>query len=161
MTDADYARERIAYDPTTGRMTWRIKPSRAVNAGDRTGHTDDGKGYGRVKLWGRQHQAHRIAWLISRGEWPAGDIDHINGDRADNRLANLRDVPSTVNAENRRTASRHAATKVLGVSMEGTRFKARVRVNKREVYLGLFDTAEQAHAAYLKAKRELHAGCTI
>lgn len=162
MTDAEHARERIAYDPATGRMVWKMKPSRCVNAGDETGvASGGGHGYGRVKLFGKQHQAHRVAWLITYDVWPSEDLDHINGIRSDNRIANLREASRAMNAENRHGPQRFSKSGILGVSVQDGKYKARIVINRQYVYLGFFDTAEEASAAYLAAKREHHAGCTI
>lgn len=98
------------------------------------------------------------------GGWPRFTIDHINGDGSDNRWANLRDVPLFVNQQNMRKPRGGQRTNkigVLGVTQVGRRFSARLSVDKRTTYLGTFDTPEEAHAAYLAAKRAHHAGCTV
>ncbi len=88
-------------------------------------------------------------------------MDHLNGDASDNRLANLRDVPQEVNQQNQRRANADSKTGLLGASPRGPRFQAAITTQGDRRYLGLFDTAEEAHQAYLTAKRQLHAGCTI
>lgn len=155
------ARELLHYDSETGVLTWKVsrKGGGAV-AGKVAGYLDK-RGYWNVGLDGRRYRAHRIAWLIHTGEWPALDLDHKSGARSANWIGNLRDVPRRVNAENRRHARTGTTTGLLGVTTAHGKFQAQIRVNKKNKYLGLFDTPEEAHAVYVTAKRQLHAGCTI
>ena len=96
------------------------------------------------------------------GEWPADEVDHINGDSTDNRLCNLRSVSREVNQENIRRAKRNSKTGLLGVMhTRGGKYRSAIRVRGVFHHLGHFDTAEQAHAAYVEAKRRLHEGCTL
>lgn len=159
-------RQAITYDAETGVFVWKHRLSSAGRAvkrwGKQAGSVDH---YGRivVRLRGRLYFAHQLAWLYVHGKWPDNVIDHINGNNSDNRFCNLRDVPQVVNMQNRRTASINNPQNVLGVSWHkgAGRFRARVTVNSKEHHLGLFDTIEAAHHAYVEAKRRLHPGCTI
>lgn len=119
------------------------------------------KGHVQIRVDGRLYLAHRLAWLYVYGFIPNGDIDHINGNRSDNALSNIRIGTHAQNMQNRRTPSHGSKTGFLGVSPTGRRYQARIGNGPYELYLGSFDTAEEAHAAYLKAKRELHEFCTI
>lgn len=161
---AEDFRQQLKYDPLTGVLQRKqVKPSRyAATGSGRIGSVNE-SGYLIVSVNSRQYRAHRLAWLLMTGEWPAGEIDHINGDRSDNRWANLRDVTTQVNAQNKRTAMSHSKTGLLGASWNARdrRFVARIKVGDKYRSLGGFDTAEKAHAAYLSAKRSLHAGCSI
>ena len=113
-------------------------------------------GYWYIQIDGRKYLAHRLAWLITNGALPADQIDHIDGDRANNRLANLREATNAENQQNLRRAPRGSTTGLLGASPHGGGFKARIRVDGERRHLGQFDTPEQAHAAYLVAKKKLH-----
>ena len=95
------------------------------------------------------------------GAMPAGDVDHINGNRADNRWCNLRDVSRTLNNQNQRRAQKDNETGLLGVSPHRGRFKAQIRVNGKVRNLGLFDSPEVAHKVYLAHKRLMHPGNTL
>jgi hypothetical protein len=93
------------------------------------------------------------------GAFPETDVDHINGDRQDNRLSNLRLATRGENLQNQRIAkSNNKSTGVLGVTFckERKKFLAQIVVGKRHVFLGRFSTLEDAREAYVKAKRELH-----
>ncbi|MDF3858123.1 HNH endonuclease [Achromobacter denitrificans] len=157
---ADEARALLAYDPATGALVWRKAVSRNVKAGGKAGSMDP-RGYGQIRLHRRQYMAHRLVWLLHYGEWPKGEIDHIDGNRANNRICNLREVDRSINTQNLRRAKKNSRSGVLGVSRSGTRWQAHIQANNQQFYLGTFSTPELAHAAYLTAKRALHPGCTI
>ena len=82
----------VTYCPTTGVFRWR--KNGAVAGASKSG-------YRRLCILGFTFMTHRLAWLVSHGEWPLGVVDHINRDRSDNRIANLRDVSPTENARNK------------------------------------------------------------
>lgn len=157
---ADRLRELLHYDQSTGIFTWAKDGARTIRAGNVAGYPK-GRGYWMIHVDGRMHLSHRLAWLHVTGKWPTGQIDHINGDRGDNRIANLRDVPQSTNQQNQRRAHATSQSGVLGVSKVGNWFKARIRENGQLKNLGKFGSAEDAHAAYLARKRQIHAGCTI
>jgi hypothetical protein len=152
-------REVLGYDPDTGLFTRRLARS-GFQVGAVAGCLD-GYGYTAIKIDGRLYAGHRLAWFWVHGIWPANNIDHINGDRADNRIHNLRDVPTSTNCQNQRRAQFHNKTGFLGVSPNRGRFRAAIWLGGKYLHIGVFDTPEQAHEAYLTAKRRLHDGCTI
>lgn len=96
----EIASRLIAYDALTGVLTWRVSPRYGIPAGSTVGCTN-GRGYVVVSFLGRKFTAHRLAWLLHYGEWPTQVIDHINRKKADNRIANLRDVTQAENLKNR------------------------------------------------------------
>jgi hypothetical protein len=155
---AERLRALVAYDPETGVFTWRTNGyNNVVLAGDPVGGLDE-MGYLRAGIKGVKYRLHRLAWLYVYGKWPDNDIDHINGNRTDNRLANLRDVPRQLNVQNGQ--KKVGAAGLRGVTPKGRRFLAQIQCNGRTVPLGRFDTAEEAHAAYVAAKRLYHPGFT-
>lgn len=149
----------LNYEPKTGCMTWLESRGR-IKAGDIAGNTHV-NGYRRLSIDGKEQLCHRLAWEAVHGEIPAGlVIDHINGDRGDNRIQNLRAVPQSINAQNRSKASSHNKTGLLGVSFHkrSKRFNAQINVQGASLHLGSFISPELAHEAYCKAKKALHIG---
>lgn len=153
-------REALNYNPETGVFTWRFASRNGTPAGAVAGGIDS-DGYVSIRLCGHLYRAHNLAWFVITGLWPDGEIDHWDTDRQNNRLSNLRDVTKAVNRQNLRRAKSTSKSGILGVKKYRDRWTARIVVKGKEIHLGVFDTAGQASAAYLEAKRELHAGCTI
>lgn len=156
---AERLRCLLDYDPATGHFTRKVG-RQGAGQGERAGCLRFG-GYIQIGIDGRKYRAHRLAWLYVTGEWPKGEIDHINGDPADNRILNLRDVPNIVNQQNRSRPMKRNVTGFLGVSAWKGRYKAAIHAAGRDRHLGTFDTPEEAHAAYVGAKRVLHEGSTL
>ena len=155
---AEYLRAHMTYEPDTGVFRWRVsRPGTAKDS--RAGFSVNKAKYRAIHIAGRRRMEHRLAWLYVHGTWPKADIDHINGDGQDNRIANLRDVPRKTNSENQRAGR----AGLMGTTRDAKtgRWKAYICHNYKSIYLGAFDTEEAAHAAYLDAKREMHMGCTI
>ena len=112
----------------------------------------------------RQYFAHRLAWFYVHGVFPDKDIDHINGDHSDNRIENLRLVSHAENMQNHRSARSDSATGIIGVMQRNRKrspWYAEIRLNGKKKYLGSFATKEEAQQAFLIAKRDMHAFCTI
>lgn len=156
---ADACRKFLEYDPVSGVIRWKFRPGDTIGerrfngqmGGKVAGRVD---GHGRlrisIKVLGRQRymQGHRIAWLLSFGWWPPGDIDHINHNPLDNRLVNLRSVS---HAENQRNLSLSKANKSgavgVGWCRRSGKWRSRVMINKKDHHLGLFDSVEDASEA--------------
>lgn len=142
----DQARCALDYDPLTGVFRWRVGRRLAGKvAGAKTNH-----GYIRINVDHKLRYAHRLAWLITYGEWPSF-VDHINGQRDDNRIANLRSTTNQNNVRNRRGHGRY----LKGVSFEKRtlRWVAQICVDYRRIGLGTFATEIEAHEAYMAAAR--------
>jgi hypothetical protein len=156
-------REAIEYDPISGEFH-RLK-GHPINGnlavGSRAG-SKDRHGHLRISFENKQHASHRLAWLLMTGAWPSAHIDHINGDRSDNRWSNLRDVSPSVNSQNRKAAKKNSSTGLLGVSRHGgNRFRADICTGGKKQFLGVFDDPQLAHQAYIDAKRINHQGNTL
>lgn len=150
-------RDLLNYDAETGVFTRRVRTSNRVKVGDRVGTYSASDGYLRAHIGNRLYLMHRLAWLYVNGGWPAKNLDHANGDRQDNRIANLREAMHRENGQNV-VAHRDNKSGLLGVTWhrQANGWNARICVDGKQRSLGIFQTAEAAHAAYLKAKAELH-----
>jgi hypothetical protein len=157
---AESVREWFAYDAETGIVTRRMRRGKNCAGSVVTGTASHG--YLRVVLNGRNYALHRVIFLMVTGEWPTADVDHIDGDRQNNRWSNLRDVSRRVNMENLRSARRNnKSTGLLGVAPHGSMFRSRIRAHGRVIELGVFASAADAHFAYVAAKRIYHEGNTL
>lgn len=154
----DQWRALLRYEPDTGRLIWRVDRGHVVVGGQEAGSIHR-TGYRNVFVLGNNYRVHRVIWMLVTGEWPAGVIDHIDGDKLNNRWANLRAVPQLLNCQNRRRG--HGRSGLLGVYFRRGKFEVHIRANGRQHWLGAYGTAEAASAAYLAAKRALHDGNTL
>lgn len=147
-------REIFDYDTETGVFTYKTRAARRVQVGDVAGFFNS-EGYRRVRFEGRTYAAHRLAWLYVRGERPVGMIDHINGVKDDNRIANLRLASRTENLANSRIF-RSGKSAPKGVSqMQNGKWSARIQKDRESTFLGYFHSQEEAAAAYKKKATEL------
>lgn len=164
-----FIEECLNYDPETGEFRWKdSRPSNhfktqrgysiyhVQHAGKKAGSTDT-HGYVQIEIKGMAMLAHRIAWLISHREWPVDMIDHINGNRSDNRLINLREATKPQNMQNAKVR-RDSKTGVKGVSWrESTQsWHASIKCNGKNHFLGVFQSLEEASMAVGSARSKLH-----
>jgi hypothetical protein len=151
--------EVLAYCPLTGRFEWRLRMNRrpySVEAGCLT------KRVRRViSIDGHQYKASRLAWFYVHGKWPDGVIDHLDHDTLNDAIENLRDVSVRVNTENQIRPQSRSTTGLLGVFPHRQKWGAKIAVNGVGRFIGVFAAPEEAHAAYVEAKRRLHEGCTL
>lgn len=153
--------EVLNYEPASGVFTWRMATTNRVHAGDVAGYLANG--YWMIGIDGAKFGAHRLAVFYTDGHLPAEDVDHRDGDTLNNRRANLLPCTHAVNMQNERGPRRNNATGFLGVHLcQSTgRYRADLSIGGNAKNLGRFDTAIEAHEAYLAAKREHHPGCTL
>jgi hypothetical protein len=158
---AQRLRELFSYDQTAGVFA-RLKQRGPSQPGP-IAPCCDSHGYQVIRVDYRLYRAHRLAWLHTHGEWPEGDIDHIDGIRTNNAISNLRDVTRSENCQNLRASQAHNRLGSLGVSKASNSkvFRARIAINGKEIYLGCFKSVDEAQAAYIEAKRELHPASTL
>jgi hypothetical protein len=152
----------LAYEPETGVLRWKVDRSPRVRAGDEAGNIT-GNGYRKLVINKRVIFAHRIAWLLCHGKWPDGYVDHINGVRTDNRIANLRDVSHQANSQNMTRLPKSNKTGVLGVRKHvdksgRDRFIPFIKLRGNERKLGTYDTLEEAAAVRRAAAAEFYPG---
>ncbi|SRR5229473_5448021 len=152
-------KELLHYNPETGIFIWLVRIAYRIRIGDIAGYNSEG--CIKIMINGDNYYAHRLAWRYMTGEWPSALIDHCNTIRNDNRWKNLREATYAINNQNQRKAHKNNNTGLLGVRRSGKFFQAEIKLHKKSHYLGTFTTPELAYEAYLKAKRDLHPGCTL
>lgn len=153
MLTASRLRHVLSYDAESGIFRWKNptgpRAQRGAVAGSRT------QGYVNISVDGQLYRAHRLAWLYVHGDFPASNIDHVNGRADDNRICNLREANQSQNTANARRRS-DCKSGFKGVTAYRGRWVASVRHNGVRVHLGVFGTPESAHAAYVAAAHSTH-----
>lgn len=150
-------KELLHYAPSTGVFTWQSYRGPMARIGDIAG-TLDLHGHRQICVQQKSYGAQRLAWFYVYGAWPENDIDHMNRVKDDNRIENLRDIPTALNCQNVVNARSNSKSRLLGVHRTRYSFIAQIAVNGKKLHLGSFKTAEDAHAAYIAAKKKLHPG---
>ena len=145
------AHELFLYDPETGLITRKVG-RQGVKAGDVVGYRDD-KGYLALCADYRKLKVHRLAWLMNYGSWPKGEIDHIDGDPANNRITNLRDVSASTNQRNRSRCSRNKSG-IVGVCWDkrSCKWHAYIKGVTSNIKLGMFECLIDAAASRKSAE---------
>jgi hypothetical protein len=147
-------RELLHYEPDTGVFTRRIQRA-SYRAGEVAGFLHEG--YWELNVDVHYVKAHRLAWFYVHGEWPDGVIDHINRDKLDNRLANLRVVTISENRQNMsKYRSNTSGHKGVHWFKAVSKWQAQIKHEGRRHHLGLFHDIEDAAAAYAKAAAAFH-----
>lgn len=153
---AERLRELLSYDEETGEFVWRVRRGGRAYAGTVAG-TVMKIGYRHIRIGGKFHYAHRLAWFYVHGRWPTHQIDHVDRDRQNNRISNLREATNAENGRNSIAAPRNTSG-FKGVSWHRNceKWKAQIKYNGRQMHIGLFDSAEAAHDAYAIKAKKLH-----
>ena len=155
--DQQALQKELEYSPDNGIFVWKTSRRGRVKIGDEAGSPHKG-GYVQIRFFGKDYLAHRIALIISGIDLKSTDqVDHINGDRADNRLANLRIATRSQNCQNAFIRKDNiSGFKGVGFDVKRKKWRARITANKKCKWIGYFDKIEEAHAAYCQAAKELH-----
>jgi len=153
---AEIVRDRYIYDPDTGIFIRRMTMCGRAQFGQVAGSLKKA-GYIAISILDRPVMAHRLAWLYVYGEWPDGEVDHINGIRSDNRISNLRIATGAQNRQNAKIRKDNRSG-FKGVSLHGNsgKWQATIALNGKRHYLGLHESPQDAHKEYCKAALELH-----
>lgn len=157
--NAEELRSAIDYDTETGVFTWKSDKTGWTRAGAKAGAMRK-DGYVLISINGKRYLAHRLAWLYVHGQWPSKFIDHIDGNPSNNRIANLREVDQSINMQNQRRALSNNKSGLLGVcwSSNARKWHAQINIDGINTHVGYYNTKEEAHAAYIEAKRKSHPG---
>ena len=152
-------KDYLSYDKGTGIFTWDVSPStnNSIKAGSTAGCTDP-KGYIRIKYKGKIYPAHRLAWYFTNGVMPAFPLHHINQIPSDNRICNLRLDTNRANEQNVSRPQVNNTSGFLGVgwSKRDKKWRTQIWANGKSIYLGQYNTPEEARDVYLCAKRKYH-----
>lgn len=141
------------YCTETGLISRKIKTAISTKVGDIAGHIN-AQGYVIVKYKTQAYKAHRLAWLLYYKQWPEHDVDHIDGNKSNNSIKNLRDVPRSINALNTKPISSNKSG-YRGVSLHNGKWRARIMINGKSTIIGTFNTPEEASEAYITFKKNL------
>lgn len=157
MLTAPRLRSLVSYDPEAGIFT-RLINTKNARAGTKTHGSVRPDGYLALSVDGRQYLCHRLAWLYVYGDWPAAHTDHIDGDRANNRIVNLRAASAAENGRNRTRKQKRNSSGIRGVYWFASRNKwvAQIGVDRKVFNLGYFATKEAAAAARRDAETRYH-----
>lgn len=159
---AEQLRAVLHYDPKHGFFIWKHRPelratTNSLRVGTHAGSPNGKRGYIAICINGKLHYAHRLAWLFMTGEWPNDMIDHIDGDTANNKFANLRQANRSQNNWNAQKTNRNTSGyKGVYWSKNAKKWVAHITIKGVYHYLGLHNTAEAGHAAYCEASARLH-----
>jgi hypothetical protein len=132
-----------------GKLFNKTKRSRKIRIGDEAGSLQ-ADGYRRIRINGKRYMTHRMIYMFHSGEITDNlHIDHVDKDKSNNNIENLRLVTKQENGFN---------TDAKGYTLHkpSNKFMAQIKLNGKQINLGYFDTAEEARAAYLEAKERLH-----
>lgn len=146
-------KQKLSYDPTTGVFKWLVGSFKGRVAGTRYGDLPD-KGYLVIRINKKSYFAHRLAWLYVYGHFPKKHLDHINRDRTDNKITNLRLADDALNSKNQ-SIYKNNISGYHGVTKHGKRWRARININGKKIHLGVFDTIEEAANCRREAELKL------
>ena len=161
LPDVEYLRQVLDYNPDTGIFIWKHRPNlmpknNNARVGKNAGSVN-ANGYLIIHIDGINYQAHRLAWAYIYNDIDIDQIDHINGAKSDNRICNLRKSTHGQNQQNRsKFKNNKSGFKGVSFFKPLKKWRADLRVGKKLIYLGYFNTPQEAHNAYCNAARLYH-----
>lgn len=155
----DDLRRVLDYNPTTGEFKWLVKVTRGIVIGSNTGVATIPGRYPTITIYGERYYAHRLAWYHFYGKSPTIGIDHIDNDKSNNAISNLREATAAQNARNMSISTRNkSGYKGVFWYKRGSNWAAQIRINGVRTHLGYFETAKEAHSAYCAAADKHYGG---
>lgn len=156
MENIEQILEYLSYDKESGNFTWIKSPVSHVHEGSNAGFYAK-NGYVHIGFGGRLYRAHRLAWFLVYGDWPKKHLDHIDRNKHNNAISNLRECTDSQNGQNCRKA-KGKTSRYVGVSYDKHRdsWQAYITIHRKRKVLGRFKTEELAAEAYREAKEKLH-----
>lgn len=157
---AEYVRQILDYNPETGILSWKYRENAIPswnnqNAGKPTGWKNT-NGYLIITILNKSYRSHRLAWIWMTGKWPLFDVDHINRNKTDNRWCNLREATRSENHANRKMQHNNKlGYKGVHLHKPG-KYRAQIRIKGKSKHIGIFNTAEEAHEAYVAEAKFLY-----
>ena len=153
----------LDYNPDTGLFHWKKSGGSRAVVGRLAGNFDPSNGYCKIGICGQQLYAHRLAWLFIHGEMPSLQVDHIDGNRMNNAISNLRLANQSEQNQNQRTGRATRKDRPLGAYFrkDSGKWMSQITIDGKVIRLGLYATESEAAAAYLVAKKQVHPFQTI
>ena len=145
---------RDYFDYIDGVLYWKVQKSNVVKVGQPAGSLDERTGYYRIHINSKLHKTHRLIFLYHHGYMPT-QVDHIDGDRMNNRIENLREATSSQNNQNRKATSSSGVKGVVW-HKQSKKWIASICVNRKGVHLGSFLSIEEAALVANKARQSAH-----
>ena len=157
MLTQEELKEILDYYPETGIFRWKSnRANNKIKVVDIAG-TLNYNGYRYIRMNGENYREHRLAWFYVYGHWPEKEIDHINGMKTDNSIENLREASRSENNMNKpKQINNTSGYKGVCWHKAAQKWQAHIKINKKLKHLGLFDSPEEAYAAYCEAAKRLH-----
>jgi hypothetical protein len=148
-------KEILEYNPDTGEFFW-LSPGNRIDLVGKPAGWMHWKGYWRIEIDGKDYASHRLAWLYVYGCWPKNQLDHINRNKSDNRIKNLREATNGQNGANSKAKPSHSKLKGAHWHSRDKKWFSHIWYDGKKHFLGRFATAEEAHAAYCETAKKLH-----
>lgn len=154
MFNQKFLKSILNYNKKTGIFIWKKPFGYKMKQGDTAG--SNSHGYIGIRISKKLYSAHRLAWIYVYGKSPKYDIDHINGNKKDNRISNLRDITHLENSYNTLKPHKNSKHGIVGITWDKNKWLVRIRTKLGRLTIGRYVKKEDAGNAYLEAKRKYH-----
>lgn len=155
MMTRDLLRSLLQYDSITGHFVWLKQVSNRIKIGDIAGNLDK-DGYLLIQVCGTKYRAGRLAFLYMNGRWPTHEVDHVDGNRANDAWTNLREVTRSDNVVNSDRATGASGLRGVKFDPKTSTWRARIEYKGHREYVGVYATKEEAYQAYLTVANQVH-----